>query len=67
VTNRVSVSVVVPCFDEADSLDALVEGVRKHLGQTSYELILVDDGSTDLTAKRIARPPRKILVCDPSI
>lgn len=50
-----SISVVVPLFNEADSIAALVEAVRAALGRDiGWELILVDDGSRDATAQ-IAR------------
>ena len=45
-------SVVVPLFNEADSVRPLVEAVRASLstGIRRWELILVDDGSSDSTA-----------------
>ena len=42
------VSLVVPVFNEADNLQALANELRKQLPiEYDYELILVDDGSTD--------------------
>ncbi len=42
------VSIVVPLFNEVDSLDELVTAVdRAMAGHRPYEIILVDDGSTD--------------------
>ncbi|MEM8608479.1 MAG: glycosyltransferase family 2 protein [Myxococcota bacterium] len=42
------VSIVVPGLNEAESLPHLAEQIREALGSdTSYELIFVDDGSTD--------------------
>jgi glycosyltransferase involved in cell wall biosynthesis len=45
----VQVSVVVPFMNERECLGALLESLRKELGNfaASYEIILVDDGSTD--------------------
>jgi len=54
------ISVVVPAFDEIESLPPLVdevEEVMERLGR-SWELVLVDDGSTDGTADWIARTAR---------
>ncbi len=41
------VSVVVPGLNEAESLPTLAAEIRDALGDTDYELIFVDDGSTD--------------------
>lgn len=50
-------SVVVPCYNESQSIDATVASLdtmlRRHFGQTPYEIILIDDGSTDDTGHRI--------------
>ncbi|MDH3457045.1 MAG: glycosyltransferase, partial [Gemmatimonadota bacterium] len=50
--NPVHVSVVVPMFNEEESVPLLTEAVRSSLeglAQT-WELVFVDDGSTDRTA-----------------
>jgi glycosyltransferase involved in cell wall biosynthesis len=48
---RPHLSVVVPLYNEADNVTPLVDAVTEALaGSTSWELILVDDGSTDQTA-----------------
>lgn len=47
-------SVVVPCFNEAQSLPVLVERFMAVFGESSFELILVDNGSTDETASILA-------------
>ena len=49
------VSIVVPCFDEGTVIDRLADelsAVLDELGR-SYEVILVDDGSTDDTLERM--------------
>lgn len=45
------VSLVVPAFDEEESLPVLAREIREALGAAGvpYELVLVDDGSTDGT------------------
>ena len=43
------VSVVVPGLNEAESLPTLASEIAAALGETAYELIFVDDGSTDRT------------------
>ena len=50
-----SLSVVVPMYNEVENLDRLVETVCRELnplGQ-SFEIIVVDDGSTDGSAERL--------------
>lgn len=41
------VTIVVPGLNEAESLPLLASQVKQALGDTVYELIFVDDGSTD--------------------
>lgn len=43
------ISVVVPLKDEKENVRPLFERVRESLGSRTWELILVDDGSTDGT------------------
>jgi glycosyltransferase involved in cell wall biosynthesis len=49
---RPCLSVAVPCFDEADTVAALV--VRVLASPWTAQVIVVDDGSTDSTAKVLA-------------
>jgi glycosyltransferase involved in cell wall biosynthesis len=60
---RPEVSVVVPIYNEVESLPHLIEAIATSLNSTglSYELICVDDGSQDgsaelLKEQAIARP-----------
>jgi dolichyl-phosphate beta-glucosyltransferase len=50
-------SIVVPCYNEAQRLDRLAESLRKFDGLSpwTYEVLLVDDGSTDETSEIIRR------------
>lgn len=45
------VSIILPAFNEEATIAAIVEGCRKALPGL-YELLVVDDGSTDATAAR---------------
>jgi dolichyl-phosphate beta-glucosyltransferase len=45
-------SVVIPAYNEAQRLPPTLEKIRRHLDGTSYELVVVDDGSADDTARR---------------
>ena len=48
-------SVVVPIHNEEDNIDPLIDKVSGALQHESYELILVDDGSTDRSVERIRK------------
>ncbi|QDU39492.1 hypothetical protein Mal4_38370 [Maioricimonas rarisocia] len=57
---RPFLSVVAPCYNEADGLDTFYREVRKvcdALGRT-YEIVLVNDGSTDGTRERMQQLAR---------
>ncbi|GJD07894.1 Undecaprenyl-phosphate 4-deoxy-4-formamido-L-arabinose transferase [Galdieria sulphuraria] len=58
-SNRVRLSVVVPFYNEADSIEKLVEAVIAACEESPYasqwELICVDDGSTDGTTDKLKR------------
>ena len=47
------ISVVVPVRDEAENIDALLEEIHAALHGHAFEIIYVDDGSTDTTPSRL--------------
>ena len=50
----VTISIVIPAKDEADNLPLLLDGIDSALAaQGGYEVLVVDDGSTDATAEVI--------------
>jgi glycosyltransferase involved in cell wall biosynthesis len=57
--SRVILSVVVPLYNEADNVDALLERLERNVDGLvgpllqSYEIIFVDDGSTDATVEKL--------------
>jgi undecaprenyl-phosphate 4-deoxy-4-formamido-L-arabinose transferase len=51
----VEVSVVIPVYNSAGCLDELVRRIEEALSGLSHEIILVDDGSTDGSWRRIGR------------
>ncbi len=58
----VSLSIVVPAYNEAESIVALVDEmlpVLETLGRYPWEVILVDDGSADGTAELMTRLARE--------
>ncbi len=46
-------SLVIPVMNEEDNIKPLLEAIRNALPELDYEVILVDDGSSDATRKRI--------------
>jgi dolichol-phosphate mannosyltransferase len=53
-----AVSVVVPLYNEEESVPLLQAELAAALTGLDYEIIFVDDGSSDQTAKQIAAGPR---------
>lgn len=54
-TFQPSVSIVVPVRNEADNIAPLIEEITAALdGRWAYEIIYVNDGSTDATGERLA-------------
>src|ERR1700735_5711880 len=54
-TAAVAVSIVVPVRNEAENVSPLVAEITAALdGRWAYEIIYVNDGSTDATAERLA-------------
>ncbi len=56
---RIDISVVVPARDEEASIGTLVEETAAALGSLRWEMILIDDGSTDATWDRIREAARR--------
>ena len=65
MSRKIEISVVIPVFNEEDCVGPLCETVRKACRclQSSYEIILVDDGSRDRTFELL----REIHEQDPDI
>ncbi len=58
------ISVVVPAFNEEDAIAPTVAAIRAMLdssGWTDGEIIVVDDGSTDLTAERAVEAGARVV------
>jgi glycosyltransferase involved in cell wall biosynthesis len=49
----IELSVVIPVMNEEENIAPLLEAVRNALKDFNYEVLLVDDGSTDNTRKKI--------------
>ena len=55
---RAAVSVVIPCHNEEMNIGPLVERILEHYGEYIYEIIPVNDGSTDGTAEVLSELAR---------
>jgi len=60
--NRVNLSVIVPVYNEAENVKLLCEKLHAALSKAgrSYEIILIDDGSTDGTWEKMRENVRKL-------
>lgn len=50
---RPEISVVIPAYNEAESIPRLYSELKEVLKNTNYEIIFIDDGSTDKTLENI--------------
>jgi glycosyltransferase involved in cell wall biosynthesis len=51
--NDFLISVVVPCYNEAENIPVLVKRLQHTLAGYSFEIILINDGSTDTTQQEL--------------
>lgn len=49
------ISIIIPTYNEEITLEQVVLKVEKVFNQNDYEIIIVDDGSTDFTSKIISK------------
>lgn len=49
----VELTIVIPTFRERDNIAPLVELVRRALDGVAWEMVFVDDNSSDLTAQQV--------------
>ncbi len=47
-----SISIIIPAFNEAESVAAVVQDIQANFSGDGIEIIVVDDGSSDQTAER---------------
>ena len=56
-----STTIVIPAFNEEDVIHELLERIVEEELDKSYEVLFIDDGSTDQTAEIIGRYPVKLV------
>lgn len=62
-----SLSIIIPLYNEEGNIELLLKSLYSELIDVDYELILIDDGSVDLTIKTILRNKNrntKLLILD---
>ena len=51
--NKPDLSIVIPCLNEEENLDALFEKIKNSLhGNCNFEVLLIDDNSSDNTFEK---------------
>ena len=50
-----SLSIVVPVYNEQDSILTLFDEINESISEHSWELIFINDGSTDSTKNQILK------------
>lgn len=55
-------SIVIPAYNEAQCIGDVISGIRQTLRDLDYEILVVDDGSTDNTAAAAEAAGAKVLV-----
>jgi glycosyltransferase involved in cell wall biosynthesis len=56
---KIQISVLVPCFNEIKTINAIIEKVIKSLEVYNFEVVIVDDGSSDGSAQEIKNIEKK--------
>jgi len=53
------ISIIIPIYNEQDNIERLIESIVKALLDINYEVILINDGSTDDSEKKIIETTSK--------
>ena len=61
-----SISVIVPCFNAAGTLERCIEGLlEQQLPNSTIEILVIDNNSRDDTVAIAKRHPTVTLLCEP--
>ncbi len=64
VHEQVEVSIVIPVFNQFRFTQACLASLEEHQGKERFEIILVDDGSTDASAEAVPHIPGIVYLRD---
>ena len=48
-----NISIIIPCFNEVLTIEKVISNVKNYVKSYDYEIIIVDDGSTDGTREKL--------------
>ena len=48
-----NISIIIPCFNEVLTIERVISNVKNYVKSYDYEIIIVDDGSTDGTREKL--------------
>ena len=59
---EIILSIFVPCFNEENYITNTLNNIKEGIQTTSYEILIVDDASTDNSKKIIKKYEEKNLI-----
>jgi GT2 family glycosyltransferase/glycosyltransferase involved in cell wall biosynthesis len=66
VHEQIEVSIIIPVFNQFNFTQACLASLQEHQGTERFEVIVVDDGSTDATAEAVPRIEGIVYVRNPT-
>lgn len=55
------VSIIIPVYNEEESIGGVIQDIKKKIHSVKYEILVVDDGSSDATAKHAIKAGAKVI------
>lgn len=59
--NDIQLSVVIPAYNEEQIIESVIKEIKEVLSDLTYEIIVVNDGSTDNTADKLSKLDIKVI------
>ena len=57
-----NISIIIPCFNEVLTIEKVISNVKNYVKSYDYEIIIVDDGSTDGSSNLLEKLKKKIII-----